>query len=88
MSTLKTRPIGKLRQDVQGRPPRCKTKARELFLSFLGRQQWLGPKPSRSIFAKPNQVGATDSSQRMTDFTEARNMGLAAGDVDKYRSGV
>lgn len=87
MSKLKTRPVGKLRQDVQGRPPRGKTKARELFMYFLPPpSRWLGPKPARSIFTKPNQVGSTDCSQHMVDFTEARRMGLPAGDVDKYRS--
>ena len=35
---------------------------------------------------RPNMRGSTDSSQRMVDFTEARRMGLPAGDVDKYRS--
>lgn len=35
---------------------------------------------------KPNIAGSTDSSQRIVDFTEARRMGLPAGDVDKYRS--
>ena len=35
---------------------------------------------------RPNIAGSTDSSQRMVDFTEARRMGLPAGDVDKYRS--
>ncbi len=35
---------------------------------------------------RPIMAGSTDSSQRMVDFTEARRMGLPAGDVDKYRS--
>lgn len=86
MSEPKTRPIGKLRQDVQERPPRGKTKARELFLSFLSSPQFFGPRPSHSILAKPTLAGTTDSSQRMVDFTEARRLSLPAGDVDKYRS--
>ena len=86
MTKLKTRPIGKLRQDVQGRPPRGKTKARELFMSFFSPPTFLGPKPASYIERRPNMRGSTDSSQRMVDFTEARRMGLPAGDVDKYRS--
>ncbi len=39
-----------------------------------------------SMKSKPIMAGSTDSSQRMVDFTEARRMGLPAGDVDKYRS--
>lgn len=39
-----------------------------------------------SMESKPIMAGSTDSSQRMVDFTEARRMGLPAGDVDKYRS--
>ena len=39
-----------------------------------------------SMESKPNMAGSTDSSQSMLDFTEARRMGLPAGDVDKYRS--
>jgi len=39
-----------------------------------------------SMESQPNMAGSTDSSQRMVDFTEARRMGLPAGDVDKYRS--
>lgn len=39
-----------------------------------------------SMKGKPIMAGSTDSSQRMVDFTEARRMGLPAGDVDKYRS--
>ena len=35
---------------------------------------------------RPNMVGSTDSSQRMIDFTEARRIGLPAGEVDNYRS--
>lgn len=35
---------------------------------------------------KPNMAGSTDSSQRMIDFTEARRIGLPAGEVDRYRS--
>ena len=41
-----------------------------------------------SMESKPIMVGSTDSSQRMIDFTEARRIGLPAGDVDKYRSPV
>lgn len=36
--------------------------------------------------SRPNIAGSTDSSQRMVDFTEARRMGLPAGEVDRYRS--
>jgi len=39
-----------------------------------------------SMEARPNMAGSTDSSQRMVDFTEARRIGLHAGDVDRYRS--
>ncbi len=39
-----------------------------------------------SMESRPNMRGSTDSSQRMVDFTEARRMGLPAGEVDKYRS--
>lgn len=35
---------------------------------------------------QPNMAGSTDSSQRMVDFTEARRIGLPAGEVDRYRS--
>jgi len=43
-------------------------------------------KTTPTMEIQPNMRGSTDSSQRMVDFTEARRMGLPAGDVDKYRS--
>ncbi len=43
-------------------------------------------KATPKMEVRPNMVGSTDSSQRMIDFTEARRIGLPAGEVDNYRS--
>ena len=43
-------------------------------------------KATPKIEIRPNMAGSTDSSQHMTDFTEARRIGLPAGEVDRYRS--
>ncbi len=55
-----------------------------LLMDFMALVPNLGPKPSRSIFSQPNMAGSTDSSQRMVDFTEARCLGIPAGDVDMW----
>jgi hypothetical protein len=60
--------------------------ARRLLYALISmRPVFRGPKPARSIISLPNMAGTTDSSQRMVDFTEARRLGVAAGDVDRYR---
>lgn len=54
--------------------------------SFLDKILSVGKVKTTPKLSKPDTAGSTDSSQRMVDFTEARRMGLPAGDVDKYRS--
>jgi len=64
--------------------------ARRLLMDIIGRSSMAWQRQARRsrspMIRQPNMRGATDSSQRMVDFTEARRLGLPAGDVDKYRS--
>lgn len=58
--------------------------ARRLLLAIVSLRQPWSIKTSRAMVRQPIIAGSTDSSQRMFNFTEARRLGLAAGDVDRY----
>ncbi len=58
--------------------------ARRLLLAIVSLRQPWPIKVSRAMVSQPIIAGRTDSSQRMVDFTEARRLALAAGDVDRY----
>ena len=58
--------------------------ARRLLFAIVSLRQPWSIKASRDMVAKPNIAGTTDSSQRMEHFTEARRIGVDAGEVDRY----
>lgn len=58
--------------------------ARRLLLAIVSLRQPWSIKVSRAMARQPIITGRTDSSQRMVDFTEARRLGVAAGEVDRY----
>ena len=60
------------------------TLARRLLLAIVSLRLPYYGRPSRTMVAQPNIAGSTESSQRLVDFTAARRLGLAAGDVDRY----
>jgi len=62
----------------------AKEKGEDSFLDKILSVSKIKATPRMEI--RPNMASSTDSSQRMVDFTEARRMGLPAGEVDKYRS--
>ncbi len=58
--------------------------ARRLLLAIVSLRQPWSIKASRAMVSQPNIAGRTDSSQRMVDFTEARRLGITAGEVHRY----
>ena len=80
----KGRIIPLMANNIAPTPKKENRLAERLLMSFIGIGTWWSKKPPRSIFSQPNMRGSTDSSQRMVDFTKARQLGLPAGDVDRY----